>query len=105
MAGFFAGPDGQPVLFLFPTWAGNPAHGEQAISRMHRLGTPIAANVMATPYERALSMFDPQVVNGRHYAVQTRSLPTLTEDTASQLVEAARRAISSLSALAGDGRT
>ncbi len=100
MAGFLARPDGQPLVFLFPTWSGNPSRGEQAISSVQQLGTPIAIQVNAMPYHRALSMFDAQVVKGRHYAVRTRSLPTLTEDTASLLVDAAHRPTTSLSALA-----
>jgi FAD binding domain-containing protein len=99
MAGFLAGPDGQPQLFLFPTWSGNPAQGEQAIGRVDRLGTPTTSHVRAMSYQAALNALDAQVVNGRHYAVRTRSLPTLTEDTASLLVETARRAPSRLSAL------
>jgi FAD/FMN-containing dehydrogenase len=99
MTGFAAGPDGQPQLFLFPTWSGNPAQGEQAICRVHRLGTPITTHVRAMSYQAALNAFDAQIVNGRHYAIRTRSLPTLTDDTASLLVEAAQRATSSLSAL------
>ena len=35
-------PDGQPLVFLFPTWSGNPSRGEQAISSVQQLGTPIA---------------------------------------------------------------
>lgn len=50
-------------------------------------------------YQAALNAFDAQIVNARNYAMRTRSLPTLTEDTASLLVEAARRATSRLSAL------
>ena len=34
MAGFLAGPDGQPLLFLSPTWSGEPEPGKRAIARL-----------------------------------------------------------------------
>lgn len=40
MSGFFTGPDGQPLLFLFPTWSGDMTRGERVVADLQRLGTP-----------------------------------------------------------------
>ena len=99
MAGF-VGIDGQPMLFLFPAWSGDPDRGQDTISALQRLGTPVTAQIAPMPYQDALGMFDPSVVNGRHYHMATRWLPALTEDTARLLAAAAASATSPLSAIA-----
>jgi hypothetical protein len=90
MAGFFAGPDGEPMVFLYPTWSGALAAGEQVVAELTGLGTPLSADVAPLPYGDAIRMFDAQVVDGRHYALRTRWLPGLTPDTLPVLVEAGR---------------
>ena len=98
-AGFIGGPDGQPLLFLSPTWSGGQTAGDDAIARLQRLGTPSMAQVGPMSYERSLSVFDPYIVNGRHVAAGTRWLPGITEDTAAILIEAARTMTSPFSGL------
>lgn len=100
MAGFLGGPDGQPVLFLSPTWSGEPELGKRAIARFERLGTPALAQIAAMPYTAALGLFDQHVVNGRHYAMRTRWLTELDQYTAGTLIAAASSATSPHSALA-----
>jgi FAD/FMN-containing dehydrogenase len=100
MAGFLGGPDGQPLLFLFPTWSGEAEDGERAIARLKRLGTPALAQVGSMPYQNALSTFDASVVDGRHYALRTRWLSELGERPQALLLDAARRVTSPLSAIA-----
>jgi len=99
MAGFLAA-EGQMLLFLFPAWSGDPARGEDVIAALQQLGTPVMAQVAPMPYSGALGMFDASVVNGRHYALATRWLPALTDDTAAMLTAAAAGATSPLSAIA-----
>jgi len=99
MSGFLSGPDGNPLLFLFPAWSGEPTHGEREIARLERLGTPVMSRVAPMAYGDALGMFDAQVVNGRHYTIRTRWLAGLTDDTIATLVEAARTVTSPLSAI------
>ena len=56
MAGFMVGPDGAPLLFLFPTWSGHPSDGEATIGELSRLGTPLVSSISApsrTPALRA----------------------------------------------------
>jgi len=98
MAGFL-GADGQMLLFLFPAWSGDPARGQDAITALQQLGTPVMAQVAPMPYSGALGMFNQSVVNGRHYALATRWLPGLTDDTAAMLIAGARSATSPLSAI------
>ena len=100
MAGFLAGPDGQPLLFLSPTWSGEPEPGKRAIARLEQLGTPALAQIAAMPYTAALGLFDQHVVNGRHSAMRTRWLAQLDQHTAATLIAAASSATSPHSALA-----
>ncbi len=99
MAGFL-GTGGQMLLFLFPAWSGDPARGQDAITALQQLGTPVMAQVAPMPYSGALGMFNQSVVNGRRYALATRWLPGLTDDTAAMLIAGARSATSPLSAIA-----
>ena len=95
MAGFL-GAGGQMLLFLFPAWSGDPARGQDAITALQQLGTPVMAQVAPMPYSGALGMFNQSVVNGRHYALATRWLPGLTDDTAAMLIAGARSALAAI---------
>ncbi len=88
MTGFLSA-DGQVLLFLFPAWSGDPARGQDAITALQRLGTPVTAQLAPMPYSDALGMFDQSMPNGRHYTLATRWLPGLTDDTAAMLTVAA----------------
>ena len=100
MAGFMPGPDGAPLLFLFPTWSGDPANGDAVLNQLSRLATPLATQVAPMAYADALGLFDPVVVNGRHYAMRTRWLAQLTAETIALLLEAGSNPTSPFSALA-----
>lgn len=96
--GFLGRPDG-PVLFLFPTWSGEPPAGEPLLAEVQRLGTPLSAQVGPMPYAGVLGLFDQEVVDGRHYWIETRWLPTMTESAVDVLVAAAGRLTSPFSML------
>ena len=100
MTGFLPGPDRQPMLFVFPTWSGDRAGGDAVVSKLNELGTPLSIKIGPMAYEDVLSMFEAQVVNGRHHELQTRWVAELTEDTAALLLEGARAITSSFSAIA-----
>ena len=89
MAGFFGGPDGQPLLFLLPLWSGTPQQGEPLLSRLERLGKPVSAQLGPMAYRDVLGQFDQAVVDGRHNEVRTRWLPRLAEDSVAAIVAAA----------------
>jgi FAD/FMN-containing dehydrogenase len=100
MAGFMSGPDGTPLVFLFPVWSGDTVQGAATVARLERLGAPVAVQVAPMPYEEALGLFDQAVVNGRNYALQTRWVSELTDDIARLLIDSAQHASSPLSAVA-----
>jgi hypothetical protein len=53
------------------------------------------------PYASVLGLFDQEVVDGRHYWIETRWLPTMTESAVDVLVAAAGRLTSPFSMLNG----
>jgi FAD/FMN-containing dehydrogenase len=99
-AGVLSGPDCVPVLLLAPTWSGEAAQGEQIIDDLKNLGTPIMAQVGPMTCVDHLNMFDAEVVNGRHYALQTRWLPELTPEIIASLVAAGSKRTSRFAMIA-----
>jgi FAD/FMN-containing dehydrogenase len=97
--GFLTAPDGQPVVFLFPTWCGDPGEGADVIARLRALGDPVMARVGAMAYEDALGMFDAQVQPGRSWAMRTRSISELTDEVTTVLIDAAPTMTSPMSAI------
>jgi len=95
-----SGPDGVPVLLLAPTWSGEAAQGEQVMDGLKNLGTPMMAQIGPMSCLDHLNMFDAEVVNGRHYALQTRWLPELTSDVIASLVAAGSKRTSRFAMIA-----
>jgi FAD/FMN-containing dehydrogenase len=87
-SGILSGPDGRPLLFLSPAWSGDPAVGEKAIDQLLRLGSPLVSQVAPMTYADMLGLFDAYVVDGRHYAIRTRTVPDFSPDVISSLLEA-----------------
>jgi FAD/FMN-containing dehydrogenase len=85
-AGVLSGPDGNPTAFLAPTWSGDLAQGEKIISSLLQLGAAMVAELRPMTCADMLGMFDGHVVDGRHYAIQTRWLPKLTRNSIAALV-------------------
>lgn len=86
MAGMMSPPDVGPVVFLAPVWSGSPSAGEECMTVLRRLGKPIVSQVSAMTFGDLLGMFDDHVVNGRHYALETRWLTELAPALLSELV-------------------
>jgi FAD/FMN-containing dehydrogenase len=99
MTGFFTGPEG-PAVFLSPTWSGPAEEGEKLIGQLRSLAPPEVAQITPMAYEDALGIFDSLVVNGRHYSLRTRWLPSLTEESSQVLTEAAATFTSPFTAIA-----
>jgi FAD binding domain len=99
-SGMLHSPDGDPMLFLSPVWVGDHAPGQEAIDSLLRLGTPLISQVAPMTYADMLGMFDAHVVNGRHYAVRTRSVASYTPDVIAALTESGMAPTSALSVLA-----
>ncbi|MBF9133841.1 FAD-binding oxidoreductase [Plantactinospora sp. S1510] len=101
MAGFLPGPQGQPVLFLAPSWSGRDlGAGERAVARLVAFGRPVTAQVGPMPYGDALGMFDGGMLPGNQYLLRTRWLADLSEPAVEVLLDAATEASSPYSALA-----
>jgi FAD binding domain len=95
--GILPGPDGSPQLFLFPAWSGDPGQGEEAIGELLRLGTPLVSQVAPMTYAGLLGLFDASIVDGRHYAIRTRSVAGFTPDVIAALAVASPALTSPLS--------
>jgi FAD/FMN-containing dehydrogenase len=89
LAGIFCLPDGNPALFLAPAWTGEPARGEAIMADLQALGTPVHTQIGTMSYQELIKSFDSRVVNGRHYAVQTRWVPALTSEVISAIIKSA----------------
>ncbi|MFC5001050.1 FAD-binding oxidoreductase [Dactylosporangium cerinum] len=99
MTGFLPGPDG-PMTFLCPFWSGaDLAAGERAIARLRALGHPFVDQVGAMPYVAALGMFDANIVEGNHYLLRSRWLPSVSLAAADALTAAAAAISSPFSTL------
>src|SRR5262249_18493188 len=67
---------GPPVVFVAPTWCGDPEHGEAQTAPFRSLGTLLADTVQTIPYGVALTTFDGYLVNGQRVFMETCSVPT-----------------------------
>ena len=47
-SGVLAGEGGDPLLYVFPAWSGDPVLGEKLITALRRLGSPLACRVIPT---------------------------------------------------------
>ncbi|MET1026576.1 MAG: FAD-binding oxidoreductase [Dongiaceae bacterium] len=97
--GIFPGPEGHPVLMLAPAWTGDRAQGEEVITSLQQLGTPIYAQFGPMTYGDMIGSFDARVVDGHHHALQTRSVPKLSLEVISAIVGAGSNRTSPLSAI------
>ncbi|OLR92705.1 hypothetical protein BJP25_19765 [Actinokineospora bangkokensis] len=77
--GALATPDGTPTAVLSPTWSGDPSTGEEVIATLAALGTPLS-QVRRMAYSDLLRLFSGLVVDGRRYAIGTRTLAEVTPE-------------------------
>jgi hypothetical protein len=98
--GVLSGPDCQPIVFMAPAWSGATATGVTWIERLKRLGTPVVAEVGEMPYSAMLGLFDPYVIDGRHYELRTRTVRSLGDDVIQTLLRAGESRTSALSGIA-----
>lgn len=100
LAGLLPARDSSPVVFIGPIWSGEPGQGREIMARLQSLGTPTLTQIGPTSYTDLIGIYDTQVVDGRHYALQTRWLADLTPDIISALVAAGIARTSPLSFIA-----
>ena len=100
--GFAAGPGGDPVLVLTPTWAGDPDLGsaeDGPVIALGRLGTPVLMRIGVSTHAETLASFDRSFPGGAPASVRTRSFATLTPPIIAALEAAGNRLPTPLSAL------
>jgi FAD/FMN-containing dehydrogenase len=100
LAGVFSGPDGNPAILLSPTWCGETARGLRYMAALRALGTAVFADIRPMSGADLLATYDAHVVNGRHYAVETRWIAELTPNIISALIAAGAARSSPLSIIA-----
>jgi FAD/FMN-containing dehydrogenase len=92
-------PDGSPVVLVAPMWSGEFARGEEWVTRLKRLGTPLMEQVGPMSYRDWLAMWDSRIVPGRHSAGQSRWLTGLTPETIAPLVASMQQKTSPFSGI------
>ena len=97
-SGVSSGPDGEPVLYVMPTWSGDPVHGEKVLAELRRLGRPLVSRLVRMPPGGTLDLLA-SAPAGRHYAIRTRNVATLTPDVILALVRAGAARTSPLSGI------
>jgi FAD/FMN-containing dehydrogenase len=100
LAGVFSGQDGSPIVLLGPVWSGELTQGRKFISRLEKLGSPVANQVAPISYSGLLSLYNAKAQSGLHYALRTRWLADLPPEMISAVVEAGNNRTSPLSFLA-----
>ena len=99
VVGFISLPDGGPALFLAPAWSGETSEGEIAMEVLKGCGKPIFAQIASMSYQDLIQSFDARVMNDRHYAIETRWIPSLNPETIAALTTGAASRTSPLSTI------
>ena len=95
--GIASADDGGPALMALPAWSGDLEHAQDVIDNLQLLGNPFVSQVGPKTYTEMLSLWERYVVDGRQYAIRTRSVAAYTPDVISALVAAGSTRTSTLS--------
>jgi hypothetical protein len=97
--GFIQTPDGEPALFLSPTYCGALDQGERILKPLRMFGKPLLDQIKPVAYGALIYSIDALVPKGRRYFIQTQSLDGLRDETIMELIEQAQQFSSPLSIL------
>ena len=97
--GFIQTPDGEPALFLSPTYCGALDQGERILKPLRMFGKPLLDQIKPVAYGALIYSIDALVPKGRRYFIQTQSLDGLRDETITELIEQAQQFSSPLSIL------
>lgn len=86
-SGFLQTPDGVTVLFLSPTYCGTLEAGKQIIAPLRTFGELVFEQVQPVTYNDLIHQLDAFTPAGRHYYLQTQSLPNLQTEAIEVLIE------------------
>lgn len=109
-SGVVSGRHADPVLYVLPTWSGDPAHGEKIVGELRRMGRPLASRVVPMRPDATLGLLSSSwppayapasspASPGRHHAIRTRNVPALSPDVILALVRAGGARTSALSGI------
>jgi FAD/FMN-containing dehydrogenase len=86
-SGFLQTPDGVTALFLAPTYCGTLEAGDRAIAPLRTFGNLAFEQVQPVTYNDLIYELDAFTPAGRHYYLQTQSLPNLQTEAIEVLIE------------------
>ncbi|WP_199255207.1 FAD-dependent oxidoreductase [Mycolicibacterium mengxianglii] len=87
-SGVISTPDGQPAVFLAPTWVGDSEEASSWIGEVSRLGSPVVEQVASMSPSLQLHLLDEMVPRGRSYELRTVNLAALSTGAIDALVRA-----------------
>jgi hypothetical protein len=100
--GLLPSPDGAPVVYVAPTWAGDPDEGAAEDGPVHaltRLGTPLLADVGLVARSAGLAAVDAMFPVGRMGAIRTRTVSGMSPSIIEVLERGAHAFTSPFSAI------
>lgn len=100
--GFLPGPDGEPTVYVAPTWSGDLKVGNAEsgpVRTLARLGTPVLAEVGPVARSATLAATDAMFPPGRMGAIRTRTVQSVSASIAAVLDRAAQEFTSPFSAI------
>ena len=98
-AGMVSAADGDPLLFIAPTWCGEMEEGEPVLAALQAFGNPQAAILGPMSYLDLLAIHDRYIAKASRYSTRRRRLPTLTDRAVAAVIVAANARTSPLSAI------
>lgn len=98
-AGIVSAADGNPLLFIAPTWCGELEEGEHVLAALQAFGNPLGAIVGPMSYPGLLAMHDRYIASGPRCSKHRRHLPALADRAISAIIAAANARTSPLSAI------
>jgi hypothetical protein len=100
--GFLPGPDGEPTVYVAPTWSGDLEVGNAEngpVRALAGLGTPVLAEVGPVARSATLAATDGMFPPGRMGAIRTRTVRSVSGPIATVLDRAAQEFTSPFSAI------
>ena len=98
--GLGSGPDGALSMMLAAVWCGEPEHAERIFAQLGGLGKSSMVQVAEMSCAEMLALFENNFVEGRSYAVETRSLTFLNAEVIERFTQAIENRTSPYSSLA-----
>jgi FAD/FMN-containing dehydrogenase len=98
-AGIVSQSEGGPLLFVAPTWCGEPDEGADVLAALQRFGNPVSVDLAPTRYIDLLAMYERHLAGGSNYSIRRRWFPELSVRAIAALITAANARTSPLSAI------